>query len=149
MRSRRRVSGRKLPGMYQSDSFFTLSGAGQIGLVAVSIAFALIVAGIVRFLARGRPWALRIAIWAALFFVFVWLSPQGYYAYYRLIFDDLPRQWVIQAPPRPAELAALLTFSVRASLSFHSQGVLGWALLLVALWPYRRKMPQRSGLTPP
>ncbi len=72
-----------------------------------------------------------------LFWLFVWLSPQIYYWYYLLIFDGLPVQSVIGTPPTPFDLIRLIGFSDRHDLSHHGQGVLGWALVLTALWPQR------------
>jgi hypothetical protein len=126
-------------GMYDSDSFYTLTVWGQIGLVFVSVLFAILALGLTRMLVRYRPVIIRIPIWAVAFITFVWASPQGYYTYYRLIFDDLPAQSVIGPPPPPQELLALLTFSGPVTLSAHSVGVLGWFMLAVALWPQRRK----------
>ena len=65
------------------------------------------------------------------FWLFVWLSPQVYYQYYRLIFDGLPVQWVV-GRPELGEAMRLLTFTGPANLSAHGQGVLGWAMLCVA-----------------
>lgn len=129
--------------MYDGDSFFTLGVAGQIGLVFVSLAMAVVSLGVTRLMTFHRPLILRPFIWAVLFISFIWLSPQGYYTYYRLIFDGLPAQSVIKAPPRPEELLSFLTFSGDATLSAHSVGVLGWLMLGVALLP-RRKPKVRS-----
>ena len=129
-------------GMYEGDSFFTLGVAGQIGLLIVSVAMAALTLGITRLLTFHRPYVLRPFIWGVVFISFIWLSPQGYYTYYRLIFDGLPAQSVIQAPPRPEALLAYLTFRGDATLSAHSIGVLGWLMLGVAMIP-RRKVPRR------
>ncbi|MEM7724354.1 MAG: hypothetical protein AAF376_18570 [Pseudomonadota bacterium] len=120
--------------MYEGDSFFTLSAAGQAGLALLSLVFAGLVVGLVRLLGWRRHWAIRVVIAFVVFLGFVWLSPQGYYTYYRLIIDGLPAQSVIREPPRPEDLLALLTFSGRGTLAAHSQGVLGWFMLVAALW---------------
>ncbi|MEO9575176.1 MAG: hypothetical protein ABJ263_07370 [Tateyamaria sp.] len=125
--------------MYEGDSFYTLTVWGQVGLVIVSIAFALAALTITRIMTVLRPLLLRPPIWFVLFICFVWASPQGYYAYYRLVIDGLPAQSVIDAPPRPEVLVALLTFRGPATLSAHSVGLLGWAMLVVALLPRRKK----------
>ena len=125
--------------MYEGDSFFTLGVAGQIGLLIVSLLMAAAALGITRLMTFHRPLILRPFIWAVLFISFIWLSPQGYYTYYRLIFDGLPAQSVIQAPPRPEELLAFLTFTGDATLSAHSVGVLGWLMLVVAMLPRRKR----------
>ena len=125
--------------MYAGDSFFTLTVWGQAGLLAVSGLFALAALGLTRVLVRHRPLVTRVPVWAFVFLVFVWASPQGYYTYYRAIIPDLPAQWVIDGLPRPEMLLALLTFRGPATLSAHSLGALGWAMLVAALWPHRRK----------
>ncbi|WP_415921462.1 hypothetical protein [Tateyamaria sp. SN6-1] len=127
--------------MYDGDSFFTLGVAGQIGLAIVSLGMAAATLGITRLMTFHRPWILRPFIWAVLFISFIWLSPQGYYTFYRLIFDDLPAQSVIKAPPRPEELVAFMTFTGDATLSAHSVGVLGWLMLVVAHLPRRKPVP--------
>ena len=125
--------------MYEGDSFYTLSGWGQVGLVIVSILFAVLALGFTRVLVYRRPLLIRIPVWLVAFITFVWTSPQGYYTYYRMIFDGLPAQSVIKAPPPPAEIIALLTFTGPATLSAHSVGVLGWLMFVVAVWPQRQK----------
>ncbi len=84
---------------------------------------------------RAVIWRCLMAL--VLFWLFVWLSPQIYYWYYRLIFDGLPVQSVIGTPPTPFDLIRLIGFSDRHDLSHHGQGVLGWAMALTALWPQR------------
>ena len=125
--------------MYEGDSFFTLTIWGRIGLLGLSVVFAVAALAITRLMTFHRPLLIRVPIWAVLFITFVWASPQGYYTYYRLIFDGLPAQSIVGAVPRPEELIALLTFRHSATLSAYSVGLLGWAMLAVALWPQRRK----------
>ncbi|MEX0310242.1 MAG: hypothetical protein AB3N17_08330, partial [Tateyamaria sp.] len=125
--------------MYDGDSFYTLTPWGQVGLVIVSILFAIIALGFTRLLVLRRPISIRVPIWIVAFITFVWASPQGYCTYYRMIFDGLPAQSVIQAPPPPDEILGLLTFTGPATLSAHSMGVLGWLMCVTALWPQRKK----------
>lgn len=122
--------------MYENDSFFTLSLLGQGGLLFVSITFAVLVLFVCWLMTRRLRWFLSLPIAVILFFAFVWLSPQVYYAYYLTLFE---LEWgrVIQQPPTPLFLAKLLLFSERANLSFHSQGMLGWGLILVSLMKFR------------
>ncbi len=125
--------------MYEADSFFTLTVWGQIGLFGVSILFAALALGMTWVMTRHRPIVIRVPIWAVLFICFIWASPQGYYTYYRMIFDDLPAQSVIGDLPPPDVVLSFLTFTGQVSLSAHSVGILGWAMFLVAVWPQRRK----------
>lgn len=115
--------------MYSRDSFFDLTPWGQVGLAAISLTlFALMI-----FLSRKllRPYGtwLRVVGALVLFWIFVWVSPQIYYTYYRMIIPDLPLQWVIWPPNTPGEALRMLIFSYRANLSAHGQGVLGWAVI--------------------
>ena len=128
--------------MYDGDSFFTLGVGGQVGLVLVSLVFAAATLGITRLITFHRPYILRPFVWAVLFITYVWVSPQGYYTYYRMIFDGLPAQSVIGVLPRPEELLGYMTFTGRATLSAHGIGVLGWLMLGVALLPRRKASSQ-------
>lgn len=120
--------------LYAEDSFFTLSVSGRIGLVILSVLLAALILWLAWRWSAGKHILARAAIGLGLFIGFEWLSPQIYYAYYLVIFDGLPVQWVIGWPPGPASLVRLLSFTENANLSFHSRGVLGWALVLVALF---------------
>ncbi|SFR34907.1 hypothetical protein [Litoreibacter janthinus] len=118
--------------MYDGDSFFTLTAPKQAGLLVLS---ALLMFGWVygcwRFNAE-RKLILRLFIALASFMAFVWLSPQIYYQYYRLIFEGLPAQFVIGWPEGLGHIVRLLTFQSDATLSAHSQGILGWVLFVSA-----------------
>ena len=116
---------------FASDSFWTLSPAARAGLAVVA---ALSAAGAVLLLWPAlRLWtAGRVAAALGVLWLYLWLSPQGFYAFYGLIFD-VPAQWVAGGPPGPMRVVRALTFTEEASLSRVAQGLLGWALLLLAL----------------
>ncbi|MEO1612232.1 MAG: hypothetical protein AAFU55_07745 [Pseudomonadota bacterium] len=78
-----------------------------------------------------------------LFWLFVWLSPQIYYLYYRFLIPDLPLQWVLKTPPDPLDIARLLIFQGRETLSDHGKALLGWGLVAAALIPSIRLPFQR------
>ncbi|WP_179381229.1 hypothetical protein [Jannaschia marina] len=122
---------------YPDDSFHTLTGGEQIGLLIVTLLLSAagiaLVVGIAR---RGRRIGLPAAL--LLFWAFVWLSPQVYYLYYQAIFDGLPWQIVVKHPPGPVDVVRLLTFRAEPTLSDHGKGLLGWALIGTALWRGRR-----------
>ncbi|WP_299723093.1 hypothetical protein [uncultured Tateyamaria sp.] len=131
--------------MYSQDSFFDLSAIGQVGLAALSLTLFVLTVTLAHLLLRRRPVWLRLLGAAAIFWAFVWLSPQIYYMYYRVLIPDLPLQWVIKVPPVGAQrLFELLTFQWRANLSAHSQGVLGWCVLLAPFlrWPRATPAPR-------
>ena len=121
--------------MSEMDSFYTLSMTERAGLLAVSFGIAIGMGWLVHRAVRGQSWMVRCVIGLLLFWLFVWLSPQGYYAYYLLIFDGLPKQWVIGWPPPVIDVLGFLTFSGSGTLSAHSLGGLGWALIILAFWP--------------
>lgn len=122
--------------MYDGDSFFTLSLWGRAGLVTLSILLACLWLRVTYELHR-LPRAFAAICALALFWTFAWLSPQVYYAYYRLLFDGLPQQWVAQFPEISTTFRTL-TFSGRATLSAHTLGLLGWAMLGLAILSPRR-----------
>lgn len=127
--------------MYRTDSILTLGPWEIVGVLLVSAAMALALLAGVRAAARGLGRAAALAAAALLFWLFVWLSPQAYYTYYRTIIDGLPRQSVIGPPPGPAALARLATFAGRADLSTHGKGALFWLLVAAAVLPARGKRP--------
>ncbi|MDJ0612429.1 MAG: hypothetical protein QNJ29_02050 [Rhizobiaceae bacterium] len=73
-----------------------------------------------------------------LFWLFVWCSPQIYYQYYHLLFEGLPYQWVIWPPASPLDALRMLVFQGPQNLSAHSQGILGWCLLIVPFLQNRK-----------
>lgn len=125
--------------MYGSDSFFTLSTGGQIGLAALSMTLACGMLVLTYRASRGRPFALRILIALLLFAAFEWLSPQIYYIYYRLIIQGLPLQWVIGMMPDPGAVPGLLTFTETHDLSAHGRGALGWMMVLLSVFALRKE----------
>lgn len=128
--------------MYDQDSFFTLTALQQFGLLAVSVVFSVIVVALCWLVAR-RVRRLVAVVWALLLvWLYAWVSPQGYYQYYRLIIDGLPQQNVLRRPPGLWDMVELLGFHGAATLSAHSLGALGWVLLAVAvLRPFRSDRP--------
>lgn len=130
--------------MYDQDSFFTLSLAGRAGLVAVSLALASIWFGVVAKVSCGRGAGARAGVALAAFWLFEWVSPQLFYLYY-IVLLDVPVQVVIGAPPGPAQVVGLLSFSGPATLSAHARGALGLGLLAVALLNCRRSGRSETG----
>jgi len=116
--------------LYQNDSFFGLSAWGQVGLVCISTGLFLFMIFTAWKLLRNRPIWLRILGALFLFWLFVWLSPQVYYMYYRMIIPDLPLQWVIKPPLNLLIVFEYLFFQGPQNMSAHSQGALGWWLIV-------------------
>ncbi|MEP1207011.1 MAG: hypothetical protein ABJM29_10115 [Rhizobiaceae bacterium] len=126
--------------MYAEDSFFTLTMTGRLGLVALSALLGGLTLALFLRLSRGQYLVWRLSLALVLFFAFVWLSPQIYYAYYQLLIGDLPWQIVIGSPPTASDLFKQLSFQERHNLSYHSRGALGWLLIVLAL--FQRRMPR-------
>ncbi|MEO0328574.1 MAG: hypothetical protein AAF217_08245 [Pseudomonadota bacterium] len=125
--------------MYNSDTFFHLTIAGRFGLAILSICLSIVLLFIFMKISSRFPLAVKIGIAIVLFWLFVWLSPQVYYAYYWFLFDNLPVQSVIQFPPGPKELLQLMTFSNNQNLSDHSKGLLFWVMIGAAIWKTFRR----------
>lgn len=123
--------------MYAEDSFLTLGTIQRFGLVFLSMVLFSLTVFVFRRVVRKFDAKLRILTAITLFFLFVWLSPQIYYAYYQLIFDELPAQIVIKTPPSPFRLTKILLFQ-EMSLSGHSKALLGWVLIIMTIWPRKR-----------
>ncbi len=124
---------------YGEDSFFTLGAGGRVGVVAISLILFALCGCVVWFAGAGLGRVWRVLIALAVFWGFVWLSPQAYYMFYLMIFDGLPLQWVARLPGFDL-VARLLTFTDRATLSDHGKGVLGWVLIALALLRRRAKV---------
>lgn len=118
--------------MYAEDSFFSLTVAGRTGLVVLSAIMMLALTALAVHISRGRAIAVRVVVPLAVFWAFVWLSPQVYYTYYMFLFEDLPLQSVIKSPPGPKRIVRLLTFTERPTLAVHSAGIMGWAMIIGA-----------------
>ncbi len=132
--------------MYAGNSFYSLSAAGQGGLVVVSTLLALAAVACVLALFRlSKSPGLRMIAALSVFWVFLWLSPQIYYFYYQIILDDLPWQIVIGGPPNPTALIKLLLFSGPTTLADHAKGVLGWTLFILGPLATARTVRERTG----
>lgn len=128
--------------MYQQDSFFDLSQWERVGLVCISAMLAILFLFASYRLLRNKPILIRLSGALILFWVFVWVSPQIYYTYYRMIIPDLPLQWVIWPPASPVDALRMMVFSGPQNLSAHSPGILGWVLLVAPfIWRQRNSGP--------
>ena len=119
--------------MCANDSIHTITVIQQIGLGFISLTLLSMMIFLSLKLFRNKPMIVRIMVAIGLFYLFVWLSPQLYYAYYILIFEDLPIQLVIKAPPGIWPLVKILTLQNNTRLSDHSLAFLDWVLISLAL----------------
>ena len=127
--------------MYEGDSFFILSGLGQAGLAGLS---ALLAVGAGACVLAFSGFGLRIAAAFAVFWVFLWLTPQIYYFYYQIILDDLPWQIIIGLPPSPDAVIDRYLFRGPATLSNHAKGALGWALIGLGPLVFAKRLTGRK-----
>lgn len=119
--------------MYAGDSFFTLSGWEQAGLIALSLTLALAALIALLRVTDGRGRWVRIVLALLALWLWDWLTPQLYYLYYQALIPGLPWQVVVRwPPPGPLRMAELLSFSGRESLADHARGILGWLMILIA-----------------
>lgn len=130
--------------MYSQDSFFDLTLWGQLGLTCLSLFLFSFMVFISWAALRRRSIGARIFGALILFALFVWASPQIYYMYYRMIIPDLPIQWVIWNLREPFKALQMLVFQYRPNLSAHSQGVLGWVMLLAPFLGARALKTRKS-----
>lgn len=122
---------------FSEDSFFTLSLIERVGLLGVSLLLSALCILAVRKVSSIRKVKFVIAL--AVFFLFVWLSPQIYYLYYIAIFGGLPWQIVIRSIPTIPTLSSLIFFVSADSLAKLSQGVLFWLLMVAVFAPNRSR----------
>jgi len=123
--------------MYEGDSFYTLTLLGRVGLVILSCVLALVLLWLAAKVMRWLPLAARIVLALLLCYGFVWLSPQIYYTYYMTLFEGLPWQVVVKNPPPIKTLWDHMSFQGPTNMSAHSQGALGWALIVLAFFTRR------------
>ena len=134
---------------YANDSYWTLSKGGRIGVLAISTV------GLALFFV-SLAWKSRIILglraqisataWVLFDIAFGWLafgvlhtiSPQLFYSFYRLIFDYLPNQWVIDSILDVETLSLIAQLSSGGSLSDHLAGVALWAIVPFTLWLHLR-----------
>ena len=125
--------------MYAEDSFFTLGMGARIALVCLTLTLSVLCLWLVWYMTEGIGRVGRVLIAVGIFYLFIWVSPQVYYMLYWAVSDGLPLQWVVQSPPNPLKLFKLLTFTDRATLTEHGQGVLGWLLIVTGLLQRRSR----------
>jgi hypothetical protein len=125
--------------MYNGDTFFHLSQSGQTGLLLLSGLLGVLMIWVLRRISSRFGKLVNLLSAIVLIWMFIWLSPQIYYTYYWLIFDDLPVQWVIAWPPAPSTLIKMITFTGNANLSDHSKGILFWMMVVIAVFTKQKQ----------
>jgi len=134
---------------YPQDSFWTLDTFGRISVAAISgIGISLIFLALAmksRLILRFRhgptatAWALiDIAIGLLAYGVIFSLSPQIFYSFYRMIFANLPQQWVIDGVLDQDRLKMIAVMAPGGSLADHLAGVTLWAILPFTAWLHMR-----------
>ena len=123
--------------MYAEDSFFTLTPLQGAGLLVLTGSLSISMLWCVRRVTKHMKTLGRLLVPICVFVLFVWLSPQIYYAYYLSIFEGLPVQVVIGRFPDFEDTLRYASFTGPANLSAHGQGLLFWMMLVVCLIPRR------------
>jgi len=147
---------------YPQDSYWTLGWTGRAGVAAISACgiagFFLVMARKTRIIlnwkrqATSTAWALiDVAVGLLMFAVLYSTSPQVFYSFYRLIFPDLPQQWVIEGLLDTARLKMIAEMNPAGSLSDHLAGITLWAILPFTAWLHLRFWwrggPERGQIT--
>lgn len=126
---------------YQGDSFHTLGPLQAGGLILLS---GLMVCGVLFFTMKafdGLQYYLRdpfsglsiLPVAVLAFMLWDFLAPQVYYAYYLLIFDGLPLQWVLHPDRILERLIAFVTPGPKVSLADDTAALMLHALILLGI----------------
>lgn len=144
---------------YGEDSFWTLALRDRFAVAGLAAALMLL-GGWVAFrvactmATRCDGLRLRVAmltgnisITLACYFGLWFVSPQIFYSYYRLIFENLPQQWVIGSSAQLDRFVVALLFEGNISLADSAAGLYFWMLLSLtvfvhaAAWRAARRQP--------
>lgn len=134
---------------YEGDSFATLSFFGKAGVIFISTAglaliYALIAAKTRRIL-QDQPTRAVLAlldciISLAIFGVIYAVSPQVFYTFYQLIFDNLPQQIVLRWSETQELFLNAIALHPTGSLASHLAGI-GWlGVIPFTLWFHARSV---------
>lgn len=134
---------------YLSDSFWTLSHIGQIGVATISIvglgAIAALNAAKTRAILRRSQHRHRIIVWCVdcilslgVFAAAYVLSPQIFYTLYQQIIPALPDQWVVDNAANWERFTSIIIPRVGATMSDHLAGVAVGGVFLFTTYLHRR-----------
>lgn len=131
---------------YPRDSFFTLQTGGRLGVLAISLTaimvFFMTLARKTGYLLRwsdrrGDSAMMRLCIFIgdclsglALFIAGIWVLPQVFYGFYRILIPSLPQQIVIKPAPDFERLVDIMRLQSDGSLSQHLTGITFYAVIL-------------------
>ena len=120
--------------MFEGDGYLVLVADGEAAIAALSGVLVFLAVAAVRL---ARRWihlrAAALGLGFACWWLFMWLTPQLYYLLYMTLVETLSFRWVIDRPPGPTRLVELLTFRARDTSVDIGVGILGWAMMLIAL----------------
>ena len=134
---------------YPTDSFWTLATSGRLGVIAIStIGLGAMFAGLawktrrvlqIKTQVSATAWMLfDMAAGCLIFGIIHTISPQVFYSFYRLIFDGLPNQWVIDTLFDRARMQAIAALPANANMADHLAGVILWAVVPFTGWLHLR-----------
>ncbi|MBA4782582.1 MAG: hypothetical protein H2045_05125 [Rhizobiales bacterium] len=147
---------------YPKDSFFTLKTSGRLGVLAISstaiMVFFQILTQKTGYLLhwsdrRDASTLTRLCIFIgdcvsgiALFIAGIWVLPQAFYGFYRILIPNLPQQIVIKPSPDFERLADILQLQSDGSLSQHLTGITFYAVILFTafLHGYNKSLEKQS-----
>lgn len=134
---------------YPADSFWTLATGGRLGVVAIStLGLAGMFAGLawktrqilrIKTQISATAWMLfDIAAGCLIFGIIHTISPQAFYSFYRLIFSNLPNQWVIDTIFDTERLQTIAALPASGSMADHLAGVILWSIIPFTGWLHLR-----------
>ena len=134
---------------YPTDSFWTLEAGGRLGVIAIStVGLGCMFAGLawktkqvlrIKAQASATAWMLfDTAIGCLIFGVIHTVSPQVFYSFYRLIFSNLPKQWVIDTIFDAERLQIIATLPASGSMADHLAGMILWSIIPFTGWLHLR-----------
>lgn len=119
--------------MSGAESFYALTPLGRIGLLTLSVALCVAMIFLTRVIVTGWPLIARVMLSLILLWAFIWLSPQVFFSFYSLFFDEVPKGWVVKGPPPIGMAIRVITFTGPADVMHHAQGALGILMVFSAI----------------
>ena len=137
---------------YPDDTIFNLSLSGRVGLIVLTGALVILLAGLSRYKSRwlqravgsslgsrATMPALDLLLTIVLFVIGLTLIPQLHYMYFTLLLDNLVQQWVIK-PISLAKVWHIMLVPREASLALHAEALSGWWLLMLVVLSWLRAL---------
>jgi len=134
---------------YSNDSYWTLSTAGQVGVLTITICGLLVLSALNawktnKILSRSKHrarllvWLLDCALSVGVFILAYIVSPQVFYAFYQQVIPDLPNQWVIESAANWERITSIMIPRTGGTLADHAAGVAVGGTIMFTAYLHRR-----------